>query len=181
MPENKQIQTQEELSVKVLQNEKIITDLQRDVQQLRAAVFSNSPSKAQKLQRIVDLAELNPELTVSILKAEFKIRSSNYVRQLMQEAAHAHKLHFFKGTPGQESFISKVKVENKAMHAYAEVYRELQDKPIGTEIMEGTIAHRYELNGQELQSVIGHLARHAELHIVLPRNRKACRRVKRVR
>ncbi len=172
---------QKELSAIVLENQKIVTDLQKRIKQLEAAAYSNSPGKVHKLQRIAELAETNQQVTVSILKAEFKIRSSNYLRELMQEASKAHELHFFKGQPGQESFITKFKVENKAMHAYAEVYRELQDKPIGTTITESAIAHRYELNGQELQSVIGHLARHNELHIVIPMNRKGCRRVKRVR
>ena len=181
MEENKTVQTQEELSAIVLQNQKTVTDLQKRVNYLEAAAYSNSPSKAKKLQRIAELAELNQQVTVSTLKAEFKIRSSNYMRELMQEAAKAYKLDFFKGQPGNESYITKYPVENKAMHAYAEVYRELQDKPIGTTITESAIAHRYELNGQELQSVIGHLARHNELYIVKSMNRKGCRRVKRVR
>ncbi len=172
---------QEELIEAFLESQKTVTDLQNRVKQLEAAAYSNSPTKAKKLQRIAELAETNQQVTVSILKVEFKIRSSNYMRELMQEAAKAYKLYFFKGQPGQESYVTKFKAENKAMHAYAEVYRELQGKPIGTEMTESAIAHRYELDGQELQSVIGHLARHHELHIVLPRNRKGIRRVKRVR
>lgn len=171
----------ESITEKVSQLENTVTDLQREVSRLKAAVFCNSPAKAAKMQRIAELAELNQEVTVSVIKHEFKLRSSNYARELMQEAATAHKLIFFKGQPGMESYVTKHEVQNKAMHAYAEVYRELQDKPVGTEITEGAIAHRYELNGQELQSVIGHLARHNELHVVLPMNRKGIRRVKRVR
>ena len=181
MPGNETVQTQEELSTLVFQNQKIVNDLQKRVKNLEAAAYSNSPSKTQKLQRIAALTELNQQITVSCLKAEFKIRSSNYMRELMQEAAKAYDLHFFKGQPGQESFVTKFKVENKAMHAYAEVYRELQGKPIGTTVTESAIAHRYELNGQELMSTIGHLARHNELHIIIPMNTKGCRRVKRVR
>ncbi len=159
----------------------VVMDLQKRVKQLEAAAFANSPGKAQKLQRISELTEDNQQVTISILKTVFKIRSSNYVRTLMQEAAKAYDLHFFKGQPGQESFVTKVKIQDKPMHAYAEVYRELQDKPIGATITESAIAHRYELNGQELQSVICHLARHNELCIVLPMNRKGTRRVKRVK
>ena len=172
---------QEELSVLVQEQSKVIKQLQESVQKLEVAVFANAPGKAKKLQRIIELAELNQEITVSMVKTEFKIRSSDYSRKLLQEAAATSDLTFFKGQPGQESFVTKFKVENKAMHAYAEVYRELQDKPIGTTITESAIAHRYSLTGQELQSAICQLARHNELCIVMPMNRKACRRIKRVR
>jgi len=172
---------QEDLAEQMLQNQKIVTDLQTKVKRLEAVVFCNSPGKAAKLERIAELAELNQSVTVTVVKNEFKIRSSNYAREILKEAAKLHGLVFFKGQPGNESYVTKDKVENKAMHAYAEVYRELQDKPIGTEMTEGAIAHRYKLTGQELQSVIGHLARHHELYIVLPRTRTGNRRVKRVR
>jgi len=172
---------QEELSTLVQENQKIITDLQRRVKQLEAAAYANSPGKAQKLQRIAELAEMNQQVTVSIVKHEFRIRASNYARELLQEAAKAHKLIFFKGQPGAESYVTKHEIENKAMNAYAEVYKKLQEGPIGKEKTESAIAHEYDLNGQELQSVIGHLARHSNLHIVLPMNRKGIRRVKRVR
>ena len=112
--------TQEELSEMVLDNHKIVTDLQKRIVSLEAAAFCNSPSKAKKLQRIAELAETNQQVTVSILKDEFKIRASNHVRELMQEAARAHDLYFFKGQPGHESFVTKFKVENKPMNAYAE-------------------------------------------------------------
>lgn len=171
---------QQVLSELVQAQSKKIEALEKQMQQLKAAVFSNSPEKAQKLQRIAELAELNQDVTLTVVKQEFNIRASNYARELMQEATKAHNLHFFKGQPGQESYVTKFKPDNKAMHAYAEVYRELQDKPIGTEITESAIAHRYELNGQELHSVIVHLARHHEIHIVLPTSRTGCRRIKRV-
>ena len=165
---------QEELSVAVI-------DLQKRVQQLEAAAFANSPSKALKLQRISELSEDNQQVTISILKTVFKVRSSNYVRDLMQEAAKAYDLHFFKGQPGQESFVTKVKIQNKAMHAYAEVYRDLQGKPIGSTMTESAIAHRYELNGQELQSVISKLAQHREFYIIHAIGRAGIRRIKRVK
>ena len=160
---------------------KIVGDLQSRVKLLESVETCGSLSTAKKLQHIAKLAESNDQVTVSILKSEFKMRASNHVRNLMQEAANQFDLVFFKGQPGKESFVTKHKVENKAMNAYSEVYQELQGKPIGTTITESAIAHRYQLNGQELQSVIGHLARHNELAVVLPMNRKGIRRVKRVR
>ena len=135
----------------------VVMDLQKRVQQLEAAAFANSPSKAQKLQRISELSEDNQQVTISILKTVFKIRSSNYVRDLMQEAAKAYDLHFFKGQPGQESFVTKVKIQDKAMHAYAEVYRDLQGKPIGSTMTESAIAHRYELNGKNCKVLLANL------------------------
>lgn len=170
-----------DISSIVVQLEGVVTDLQQRMQRIEAAVFSNSTSKAKKLLRIAELTDLNEQVTVTAIKSEFKIRATNYARDLLKEAAEAHNLFFVKGSTGQESFVSKIKTENKPMHAYAEVYRDLISKPIGTTITESAIAHKYDLNGQELQSVICHLARHAELHIVLPMNRKGCRRVKRVR
>lgn len=172
---------QEKLINLVLENQKIIKDLKTRVDKLEIAACSKSPSKAKRLQKILELVGLNQQVTVSILKSEFGIQSSSYVRGLMQEAAKIHKLHFLKGTPGQESYITKVKVENKLMYAYAEIYQDLLDKPVGTTMTESAIAHRYELNGQELQSVICHLARHKEVHIVNPIGAKGCRRVKRAR
>ncbi len=173
--------TQEELSTVVQENQKSITDLQTKLKRLEAVVFCNSPGKAAKLERIVELAELNQSVTVTVVKNEFKIRSSNYAREILKEAAKLHGLIFFKGQPGLESYVTKHEPQNKAMNAYSEIYEYLLGEPIGTEMTEGAIAHKYKLNGQELQSVIGHLARHNELHIVLPRNRNGLRRVKRVR
>ncbi len=174
MEENKTVLKQEDMHL-------IIQDLQKRIKHLEVAAFSNAPGKTQKLMRIIELAEINQEVSVSMVKSEFKIRSSDYARKLLQEATATSELNFFKGQPGQESFVTKFKIENKAMHAYAEVYRELQSRPIGTTITESAIAHRYDLNGQELQSVIGHIARHNEMHVIIPMNRKGCRRVKRVR
>jgi len=172
---------QEELSAIVQEQSKVIEQLQKDVQKLAVAFFANAPGKAKKLQRIIELAELNQEVSVSMVKSEFKIRSSDYARKLLQEATETSDLTFFKGQPGAESYVTKYKIENKAMNAYARVYEYLQGEPIGTKMTESAIAHKYNLNGQELQSVICHLARHNELHIMLPMNRKGCRRVKRVR
>jgi len=172
---------QESITEKVSQLESTVSDLQSEVKRLKAAVFCNSPAKAAKMQRIAELAELNEQVTVTTIKSEFKIRSSNYARELMQETAQAHGLIFFKGQPGMESYITKHEVQNKAMHAYSEVYKRLIEGPIGKEMTESAIAHAYNLNGQELMSVIGHLARHNNLHVVLPMNRKGIRRVKRVR
>jgi len=172
---------QEELITIIQNNSEYIKKLQNDVKKLEVSAYANSPKKARKLQRIIELAEMNQEISVSTIKNEFKIRSSDYARKLLQEAAETSDLHFFKGQPGQESFVTKYKTENKAMHAYAEVYRELQSRPIGTTVTESAIAHHYDLNPQELMSVIGHLARHSELYIVKRMNLKGCRRVKRVR
>lgn len=177
---NTETETQNLSEVIQAQSQKI-EFLEKQIQQIKAAVFSNAPGKAQKLQRIAELAELNQEVTVSIIKHEFKIRSSNYARELMQEAATAHGLIFFKGQPGMESYVTKHEPQDKAMNAYSEVYKRLIEGPIGKEMTESAIAHSYNLNGQELMSVIGHLARHNNLHVVLPMNRQGCRRVKRVR
>jgi len=181
MQGNETVQTQEELSAVVFEQSKTIKQLQEVVQKLEVTVFANAPGKAKKLIRIIELAELNREVSVSMVKSQFKIRSSDYARRLLREAVETSDLTFFKGQPGQESFVTKFKVENKAMHAYAEVYTYLQSEPIGTTITESAIAHRHKLNGQELMSTIGHLARHNELCIVLPMNRKGIRRVRRVR
>jgi len=165
---------QEELSA-------VVMDLQKRVMHLEVAAFSNAPGKTKKLMRIIELAELNQEVSVSTVKSEFKIRSSDYARKLLQEATATSDLTFFKGQPGQESFVTKVKIQDKTMHAYAEVYSELQGKPIGSTMTESAIAHRYGLNGQELQSVISKLAQHRELYIVHAIGRAGIRRVKRVK
>ena len=172
---------QQELSAVVLENQKEISDMQKRIKHLEIIAYSNTPNKAKKLQKIAELTEMNQQITVSILKSELKINSGNYIIELMQETAKAYNLDFFKGQPGQESFLTKFKIENKAMHAYAEVFQKLQNEPIGTTMTESAIAHKYDLNGQELQSVIGHLARHNEMHIIIPRSNTGNRRVKRIR
>jgi len=174
-------QTTEDIVNELRQLQAVVADLQKKTGKIESIVFSGSISKSQKLQQIFNLTELNSEVSISMVKSELSLNSTNYVRQLMREAAKLHNFYFFKGSTGQESFVCKNKIENKAMHAYAEVYQELLGKPIGTTITESAIAHRFDLNGQELQSVICHLARHSELHVMLPINRKGCRRIKRVR
>lgn len=159
----------------------VVTQLQKEVAELKKLVSAGTLTKEQKLQKIKELVELNQKVTISTIKHELRLNASNYARMLMKEAAERFNFVFFTGVKGQESWLAKREPDNKVMWAYAEIYQELLSKPRGTTISESAIAHRFGLTGQEVNSVICHLARHPEIYIVLPQNRRGCRRVKRVR
>ncbi|MEW6295933.1 MAG: hypothetical protein AB1467_06655 [Candidatus Diapherotrites archaeon] len=173
--------TNKDLTLQVEELQSFVGRLTTRIKLLESILLNNKKIEtAFKLQQIKELCELNEKVTVSVIKRELKLNARNCVIELMKEASRTHDLYFFKGCPGQESFLSRKQPENKAMTAYAETYYELINSPIGTSITESAIAHKFELNGQELQSVLSHLARHREIHIICPMSRKGCRRVKRV-
>lgn len=154
--------------------------LEERIVNLETIFFSNSATKAQKLQKIKELCELNQEVGLEIVKTELRITAENYARKLMKEAAKQFELVFVSGVKGQGSFLTKRRPDNKAMHAYAETYQELLTKPLGSSTCVSAIARKFDLNGQELQSVICHLVRHHELMLERPLQKIGERRIKRV-
>ena len=119
-----------------------------------------------KVLKIKQLTECNEKAPVSIIRQELGLSftSGSYIRELMQKTAFKYGFTYFQGIKGQESFLMQNKPENKAMNAYIEVYQELMSKALGTTIGAGTIAKRFDLNGQELQSVISKLCQHSQFY-----------------
>lgn len=160
----------------------VVAELQQRIQTLEISAFAGgSRSKTEKLMKIRELCGLSEKVPISMVQKECSIRAPNHCRALMREAAELFKLVFFTGVRGQESYLSQKTPENKAMLAYAETYQELLGKELGTTITVSAIAHKYQLNSQETQSVVSHLCRHREFYFAHLKGRIGDGRIKRVK